>query len=88
MAGQGPAAQPAAVAVLVGADHLEEPGIGSGRILRLKNPDGSKRELDAVALVKVHGRAATKGIEPIDAGLAGHDQPGAGGMGLAQAVVS
>jgi hypothetical protein len=37
--------------------------------------------------VKVHGRAATKGIEPIDAGLAGHDQPGAGAMGLAQAVV-
>jgi len=30
--------------------------------------------------MKVHGRAVTKGIEPIDAGLAGHDQ-GAGGMG-------
>ena len=87
MAGQGPAAQPAAVALLVDADHLEEPGIGSGRMRGLKNPDGSRRELDAVALVKVHGRAATKGIERIDAGLADHDQ-GAGGMGLAQAVLS
>ena len=86
MAGQGPAAQPAAVAVLVGADHLEEPGIGSGRIRGLKNPEGSRRELDAVALVKVPGRAATKGIGRIDAGLAGHDQ-GASGMDLAQAVV-
>ena len=72
--------------MLVGADHLEEPVIGSGRIRGLKNPDGSRRELDAVALVKVPGRAATKGIERIDAGLAGHDQ-GASGMDLAQAVV-
>jgi hypothetical protein len=80
MAGQGPAAHPAAVAVLVDADHLEELGNGFGRIQGLKNPDGSRRELDAVALVKVHGRAVTKGIEPIDAGLAGHDQ-GAGAMG-------
>ena len=87
MVNQGAAAQPAAVAVLVDADHLEEPGIGSGRIQGLKNPYGSRRELDVVALVKVHGRAATKDIEPIDAGLAGHDQPGAGAMGLAQAVV-
>jgi hypothetical protein len=87
MAGQGPAAQPAAVAVLVVADHLEELSVGSGRIRGLKNPYGSRRELDVVALEKVHGRAATKGIEPIDAGLAGHDQPGAGAMGLAQVVV-
>ena len=82
MAGQGPAAHPAAhpaaVAALVDADHLEELGVGSGRIQGLKNPDGSRRELDVVALVKVHGRAATKGIERIDAGLAGHDQAGAG----------
>ena len=78
MAGQGPAAHPAAVAGLVDADHLEELGVGSGRIQGLKNPDGSRRELDVVALVKVHGRAATKGIERIDAGLAGHDQAGAG----------
>jgi hypothetical protein len=72
--------------VLVDADHLEELGNGFGRIQGLKNPDGSRRELDAVTLVKVQGRAATKGIEPIDAGLAGHDQ-GAGGMDLAQAVM-
>ena len=78
MAGQGPAAHPAAVAGLVDADHLEKLGVGSGRIQGLKNPDGSRRELDVVALVKVHGRAATKGIERIDAGLAGHDQAGAG----------
>jgi len=61
MAGQGPAAHPAAVAVLVDADHLEELGVGAGRIKGLENPDGSRRELDAVALVKVHGRAATRG---------------------------
>ncbi len=86
MAGQGPAAQAAAVAVLVVADHLEELSVGSGRIRGLKNPYGSRRELDIVALVKDHGRAATKGIEPIDAGLAGHDH-GAGAMGLAQVMV-
>ena len=61
MAGQGPAAQPAAVAVLVDADHLEELGVGAGRIQGLGDPDGSGRELDAVALVKVHDRAATRG---------------------------
>ena len=78
MTGQGPAAHPAAVAMLVEADHLDELGVGSGRIQGLKNPDGSRRELDVVALVKVHGRAASKGIERIDARLAGHDQAGAG----------
>lgn len=36
------------------------------------------RKPDIVALVKVHGRAASKGIERIDARLAGHDQAGAG----------
>jgi hypothetical protein len=61
VAGQGPAAYPAAVAVLVDADHLEELGVGAGRIQGLENPDGSRRELDAVALVKVHGWAATTG---------------------------
>jgi len=57
--GQGPAAHPAAVAVLVDADHLEELGVGSGRIQGLGHPDGMGLELDAVALMKVHGRAAT-----------------------------
>ena len=50
-----------ALAVLIDADHLEEPGVGAGWIQGLENPDGSRRELDAVALVKVHGRAATTG---------------------------
>jgi len=60
MAGQGPAAHPAAVAVLVDADHLEELGNGFGRIQGLADPDDSRRELDAVALVKVHGQAARR----------------------------
>ena len=68
-----------------GRPHLEELGVGSGRIQGLKIPDGSRRELDVVALVKAHGRAATKGIERIDAVLAGHDQ-GAGGMGRCAGV--
>jgi hypothetical protein len=33
--------------------------MGSGRIKRLGHPDGMGLELDAVALMKVHGRAAT-----------------------------
>ena len=82
--------QPGAFSARAGSpDHrgdLEELGVGSCWIQGLKKPDGSRRELDVVALVKVHGRAATNGIESIDAGLAGHEH-GAGGMGLAQAVV-
>ena len=61
MAGQGPAAHPAAVAVLIDTDHLEQLGVGSGRIKGLANSDGSGRELDAIALVKVHGQAAPRG---------------------------
>ena len=61
MAGQGPAAHPAAVAVLVDADHLKKLGVGCGGIEGLADPDGSRWELDAVALVKVHGQAATRG---------------------------
>jgi len=92
VAGQGPAAQPAAVAVLVDADHLEELGGGAGRIQGLENPDGSRRELDAVALVKVHGWAATTGNgdflsistaprDPVAArwGSADMERPGRGG---------
>jgi hypothetical protein len=33
--------------------------VGSGRIQGLGHPDGMGLELDAVALMKVHGRAAT-----------------------------
>ena len=61
MEGQGPAAHPAAVAVLVDADHLEELGVGLGRIQGLKNPDGSRRELDVVALVKVQWTGCQEG---------------------------
>jgi len=61
MAGQGPAAHPAAVAVLVDADHLKQLGVGCGWILGLADPNGSRWELDAVALVKVHGQAAPTG---------------------------
>jgi hypothetical protein len=46
--------------VLVDADHLEELGNGFGRIQGLADPNSSRQELDAVALVKVHGRAARK----------------------------
>ena len=90
VAGQGPAAHPAAVAVLVDADHLEELGNGFGRIHGLADPDDSRRELDAVALVKVHGHAARRvnddfliistahgGLQPLRGGLRTRDGQGA-----------
>ena len=46
--------------MLVDADHLEELGNGFGRIQGLADPDDSRRELDAVALVKGHGQAARR----------------------------